>query len=61
MVAPPLSSEAIKATFTEFAPTREAAPIVGAVGTVGERVRIAREVADGIDGPTEFVANTRNL
>ena len=38
-----------------------AVPIVGTSGTVGERVRITAEVADGIDDPTEFVAIIRNL
>jgi hypothetical protein len=38
-----------------------AVPIVGAFGTVGERVLIAAEVADGIDDPTELVAIIRNL
>ena len=38
-----------------------AVPIVGASATVGERVFIAADVADGIDDPTEFVAIIRNL
>ena len=38
-----------------------AVPIVGASGTVGERVLIAAEVADGIDEPMLFVAIIRNL